>query len=207
MAGLLVLIAYVCGSFPSAYLAGRIVRGIDLRTVGSGNLGATNVYRELGAGPAVVVLFVDAAKGALPALVFPRFVGSADRPTALMWWALAFGVAAIVGHAKPIFLLWRGGGKGVATAAGVFFATTPGPTVIALMTFIVVVAATRYVSLGSILAALALPLGEWLLGAPAPALVVSVGLAVFVLLTHRGNIRRLAAGTERRLGRSGGAIR
>ena len=99
------LVAYLAGSFPSAYLAGRLVKGVDLRTVGSGNLGATNVYRTLGFGPALCVLLIDLAKGALPVMFLPRLLDAgppgSDRA---LWWALAYGVAAIAGHAKPVFL-------------------------------------------------------------------------------------------------------
>jgi glycerol-3-phosphate acyltransferase PlsY len=199
------LAAYVIGSFPSAYLAGRILKGIDLRTVGSGNLGAANVFRVLGPAAAVVVLSIDVLKGAAPTLLLPGLLGvgrwSAD---ASAWWAIAFGAAAIAGHAKPVFLLWRGGGKGVATAAGVFLAITPGPTALCVITFIVIVAATRYVSLGSIVAAAVLPVFEWLGTGASPVTYASVAVALFVTWAHRGNIVRLRAGTERRFGRPGG---
>src|SRR5919204_3532907 len=114
-------LSYLLGSIPSAYLAGKIFRGIDLRQHGSGNLGATNVYRVMGWKIAALVMAVDGAKGALPALIFPRWT---NHPGA-SYWALAYGVAAIVGHVFPIFLLGRGGGKGMATAAGGFFPPPP----------------------------------------------------------------------------------
>lgn len=106
-------LAYLSGSLPSAYLAGRLLKGVDLRTVGSGNLGATNVYRNLGAVPAIGVLLLDALKGALPVLYLPvRIAGVFGFQTNdLLWWGLACGVAAIFGHAKPIFLLWKGEGR------------------------------------------------------------------------------------------------
>ncbi|HVZ48026.1 MAG TPA: glycerol-3-phosphate 1-O-acyltransferase PlsY [Gemmatimonadaceae bacterium] len=201
----LLLAAYACGSFPSAYLAGRALKGIDLRRVGSGNLGTTNVYRELGAAPAAVVLLLDAAKGAVPSLAFPRLLVPTDDATVAMWWAFGFGFAAIIGHAKPVFLLWKGGGKGVATAAGVFFAVTPTAATFALGAFLLVVSATRYVSLASMIAAATLPVAELLLGAPMPAVAASVAVALLVVVSHRGNLQRLMAGTERRLGRPGSA--
>ena len=104
-------LAYLAGSFPSAYLAGRAIKGVDLRTMGSGNLGATNVYRNLGAPAALAVLVLDALKGALPVALLPGLLAARYVPgaTAELGWALAFGGAAILGHAKPIFLLWRGG--------------------------------------------------------------------------------------------------
>ena len=107
------LIAYLAGSVPTAYLAGRLLKGIDLRKAGSGNLGATNVYRNLGAPAAIMVLAIDVAKGALPVRFLPGLLHAGDAGgDAALWWALAFGVATIIGHVRPVFLLWRGGGKG-----------------------------------------------------------------------------------------------
>lgn len=198
----LVLAAYVCGSVPSAYLAGRWMTGIDLRTIGSGNLGATNVYRELGLVPALVVLAVDALKGAIPTLFFPALVtATAQSATAREWWALAFGSAAIIGHTKPVFLLWKGGGKGVATAAGVFLAVTPVAMGLCIAVFVLVVAITRFVSLGSVVAALSLPLWQWMTTGATPSLAASTAIAVFVTWAHRPNMRRIHSGTEPRLGR------
>lgn len=197
--GVALTVAYLIGSIPTAYLAGRLLKGVDLRTIGSGNLGATNVYRNLGAIPAVMVLLLDAAKGALPVLLLaPRIKGTyVFEVREAMWWALACGVMAIVGHAKPIFLLWRGGGKGVATAAGVFGAIAPIATAIAALVFVTVVASSGYVSLASIAAAVALPLAVLVtLGAKSPALWVASGVMVFVVAMHGKNIQRLRAGTE-----------
>lgn len=202
------VIAYLSGSIPFAYAAGRLLKGIDLRTVGSGNLGATNVYRTLGAPAAVVVLVLDALKGALPVLLLtPRItevVAAPDGAATGAWMGLAVGVAAIIGHAKPIFLLWRGGGKGVATTAGVFGALVPAGVGIALLVFIGVVWRTRLVSLGSMSAALVLPLAVALTaGAGSPFALVAVAVAAFVVWTHRANIERLRDGTEPRLGAPG----
>ena len=195
-------IAYVAGSIPSAYIAGRVLKGIDLRTVGSGNLGATNVLRNLGAPAAVVVLLADALKGGLPVALLPSRLGLADATVAL-WWGLAFGIAAIAGHAKPIFLLWKGGGKGVATAAGVFAALAPAALGAALAAFALVVWRTRIVSAASITAALVLPVAVVAtLGAGSPVFAVSLLIGAFVVFTHRANIQRLRAGTEPRLGRA-----
>jgi glycerol-3-phosphate acyltransferase PlsY len=187
-----VAIAYLAGSVPAAYLAGA-AKGVDLRRHGSGNLGATNVVRVLGARIGAAVFAVDMAKGALPVLLLPA-------PG--VWWRIAYGVAAILGHVRPIFLLWRGGGKGVATAAGVFLALAPIPTLVALAVFVAVVLATRYVSLASLSAAVVLPLA--LLArerALTPVLAVSLVVAAFVFWTHRANIGRLRRGEEHRFGR------
>lgn len=200
---LALVLAYVCGSFPSAYLAGRLA-GIDLRTRGSGNLGANNVYREVGATAAIVVLALDAAKGWAAVVLIPRWidVGSAT------WMPLALGAAAIVGHAKPVFLLWRGGGKGVATGAGVFLALAPQALGIAVLMFAIVVAATRYVSVGSLAAAAVLPFAVLALhGASSSLFVASLFIAVFVLWSHRVNIQRLMHGTESKIGRPGAGAR
>lgn len=197
-------LAYLSGSIPSAYIAGRAVKGIDLRTVGSGNLGATNVYRTLGAKVAAVVFSVDMLKGALPAALLPRLVLPADALATdrAVWWALAFGVAAIVGHAKPVFLLWKGGGKGVATAAGIFAVLAPLPLVSALLAFAVILWRTGYVSAGSLFAALLLPV---LLAASAgvrsPLTIVAALVCLFVFWSHRANIQRLRNGTEHRFSR------
>jgi len=194
-------LAYVAGSIPTAYLAGRLLKGIDLRTVGSGNLGATNVYRNLGAVPATVVMLLDAAKGALPVLLLPariQGVGFHEGREAL-WWALACGVMAIFGHAKPMFLLWKGGGKGVATAAGVFGALAPSALGVALLVFIAVAAGSGFVSIASIASALALPMAVLVtLGVSSPVFSASVAIAAFVVWLHRANIARLRAGTEPR---------
>ena len=193
------LIAYLLGSIPAAYLAGRLVRGIDLREHGSGNLGATNVYRTLGAKVAIVVLLIDTLKGALPTLVLPRYTESTWSPTYL---AIAFGIAAIVGHVRPIFLLWKGGGKGVATASGVFFALAPIPMLAAFLVWVAVVFISGYVSLASLAAAVVLPVGIAIRdGVRAPLFVVSVIVALFVFWTHRANIGRLRRGEEHRFGR------
>lgn len=195
------LVAYLAGSIPTAYLAGRLLRGIDLRRVGSGNLGATNVYRNLGAVPAIVVLLLDAAKGALPVLYLPKEIKGVlfFEGRELLWWGLGCGLMAIAGHAKPIFLGWKGGGKGVATAAGVFGALAPAAFGIALIAFIVTAAGSGFVSLASITAALVLPIAVVLaMGANSPVFYVSLVVAAFVAWSHRANIGRLRAGTEPR---------
>ena len=193
-------IAYVVGSFPSAYIAGRLIKGIDLRTVGSGNLGATNIYRTLGFGAAIAVLILDLAKGALPVYYLPRLlaVGEpwADRT---QWWALGYGIAAILGHAKPIFLLWKGGGKGVATATGVFLVLAWSPLLVTIVVCIAVVWYSGYMSAGSIFAAALFPLLVWFDSRVTPVLWGALLVSAFICWTHRANMQRLRAGTEPRL--------
>ena len=194
------LIAYVAGSFPSAYLAGRLIKGIDLRTVGSGNLGATNVYRVLGFGAAMCVLLIDLAKGALPVLFLPRLLDAgAPGSDRALWWALAYGIAAIAGHAKPVFLLWKGGGKGVATATGVFVVLVPSALLATVVVCIAVVWYSGFMSLGSITAAALFPLLVWFDSGVSPVLWGALLVASFICWTHRANMMRLRNGTEPRL--------
>lgn len=191
-------IAYLVGSIPAAYLAGRALRGIDLREHGSGNLGATNVMRVMGAKVGIIVLLFDAAKGALPVLLLPPLFGVSGSP----WWAIGYGVAAILGHVRPIFLLGKGGGKGVATAAGVFAALAPVPLLVSMLVFLAVVLASGYVSLGSLVSAAVFPLAVIVLhGGLTPVAITGLVMAVFVFWTHRANIGRLRRGEEHRFGR------
>lgn len=184
---LAVLLGYLAGSVPFAFLLARRA-GIDVRTTGSGNVGAANVLRTTGAGLAMAVLGLDVAKGALAVAVAQATTGSA---------ALA-GAAAVVGHIYPVWLRFHGG-KGVAVAAGVFGVLTPVATVVAAVLFVVTVWATRYVSLGSIAATVALPPTAWLTGAPGAVVAAAAGVSALILFRHRTNVRRLHAGTERRL--------
>jgi acyl phosphate:glycerol-3-phosphate acyltransferase len=188
-----VLIAYLAGSIPSAYLAGKF-RGVDLRQHGSGNLGATNVVRVLGPRIGAVVFIVDLLKGFLPVYFLPRYMETLQPEL----WALVYGVAAIFGHVKPIFLLWKGGGKGVATASGVFLALAFVPMLIAEVAWIGVFYFTRYVSLASLVGAAVLPIAILALyrEPQSPVFIASVIIALFVFWTHRANIGRLRRGEE-----------
>ena len=191
-------ISYGIGSIPFAYLAGAAA-GVDLRKQGSGNLGATNVFRVLGWKIGILVFLADALKGAIPLLLLaPRIQAPGDP----VLWALACGVAAIFGHVRPVYLGFRKGGKGVATASGVFFALAPVPMLITFAVFVAIVLGTGYVSLGSLVAAALLPV--LLLathGATSPLFIVSVVIACFVYWTHRANIGRLRRGEEHRFGK------
>ena len=195
-------LAYTSGSIPFAHLAGK-AKSVDLRKQGSGNLGATNVFRVLGWKIGVAVFIADAAKGALPVLLLPPRIESARDP---VLWAIAVGVAAIIGHVRPLFLKFGKGGKGVATAAGVFFALAPVPMLVAFGVFVAIVLATGYVSLGSLISALVLPvLLAITLGTRSPLFIVSAIIAAFVFWTHRANIGRLRRGEENRFGKRGQA--
>ena len=190
-----VLLSYFAGSVPSAYIAGKL-SGVDLRKHGSGNLGATNVVRVLGARIGAVVFLADLLKGFLPVFFLPRYTETL-RPEL---WALVYGVAAIAGHVKPIFLLGKGGGKGVATATGVFLALAPIPMLVAEAVWITAFYFTRYVSLASLLAAAVLPVAilAWTRNPQSLVFIASVIIASFVFWTHRANIGRLRRGEEHR---------
>lgn len=196
------VLSYLSGSLPFAAMAGK-ARGVDLRKQGSGNLGATNVFRVLGWKVGLVVFLADALKGALPVLLLPPRVDSPREPVV---WAIACGIAAIAGHVRPIFLKLKRGGKGVATAAGVFLALAPIPMAITFAVFVGVVFATGYVSLGSLISAVLLP-GLLLVtqGVRSPLFLVSAVIALFVFWTHRANIGRLRRGEEHRFGKRGRA--
>ncbi|HYW32816.1 MAG TPA: glycerol-3-phosphate 1-O-acyltransferase PlsY [Gemmatimonas sp.] len=196
------VLAYLIGSIPTAYLVGRTY-GIDLRTVGSGNLGATNVFRTLGWKAGLFVYIVDLLKGAVPVLFLPGVA----RVAAGWPWGVAFGVLAIAGHVRPVFLMGKGGGKGVATASGVFLALAPIPFLAAFAAFVITVQLTKYVSLGSLIGAVVLPVALLLqTRALTPLVLVSVGVCAFVFWTHRDNITRLRTGNERRVGRAPEAV-
>lgn len=186
------LASYALGATPTAYLAGRLARGIDLREHGSRNLGATNVYRVLGWGWAIPVALIDIAKGAVPVALF------ALRAEGGTWGAVLLGVAAVLGHVFSPYVGFRGG-KGVATAAGMFLALAPVAVAIALPVWAVCLWATGYVSLSSMVAAGAFPLLVVLTRPGEQAtLGASVALALLIVFSHRANIRRLMAGTENR---------
>lgn len=197
---LFVLLAgYVSGSLPFGLWLGRAFRGVDIRSIGSGNLGATNVYRTLGPGLGVATLLLDVLKGALPVWLVPHHPWAAGFPGGAEWCRLAVGFAAVAGHIWTMFAGFRGG-KGVATTVGVLLALAPSAFAVFVATFVVVVAVTRFISLGSILGALAfvaaLALGPNRPGLP--TLAVGAALALLIIARHRPNIVRLLRGEERR---------
>lgn len=186
------LAAYALGATPTAYLAGRLARGIDLREHGSKNLGATNVYRVLGWGWAIPVALVDIAKGAVPVAVFGPLAQGGP------WVTVSLGIVAVLGHMFSPYVGFKGG-KGVATAAGMFLALAPLAMAIALPVWGLCLWATGYVSVSSILAAAAFPLlVHFTLPGTTPTLWASVALAALIFYSHRANIGRLLAGTENR---------
>jgi len=193
---LLLALSYLLGATPTSYWVGKAFHGIDLRQHGSGNLGATNAFRVLGWKWAVPVIVVDILKGFVPVQFFPAWVGGSFA------WTLAFGGAAVVGH---MFSVWVGfrGGKGVATSAGVFLALAPQAVLGALVVWLALTFGTRIVAVGSLGAAVTLPVlvallphrgGRGLVG-------FTIAIALVVIWAHRSNVRRLVRGEENRFGR------
>jgi glycerol-3-phosphate acyltransferase PlsY len=206
--------AYLLGSIPTGYLVAK-AKGIDIRKVGSGNIGATNAMRVLGKPAGIFVLLMDAAKGFLACKILPPIIFDLMTPPSPSGLAMFFqteptdiqtqlfvlaGIFAVLGHNYTCWLKFKGG-KGIATTAGVFLALAPWAVLVALIVFIVAVLATRYVSVGSIAAAVALPLTVWIMS-PQNLLLGSVttALGALAIYKHKSNIQRLRAGTENRLG-------
>lgn len=203
---LAIALAFLIGSVPTALLIGK-TRGIDIRTIGSRNVGATNLFREVGKGIGFACLVIDAIKGWAPAFIFSGQgpAGPAWRPEAITHpatWMLLVGLAAIAGHS---FSPWVGfkGGKGVATSLGVYLAVAPGPILICLAVGMTLIAVTRYVSVASIVGAVLLPTLMIVMppeaGRSWTVLTLTTILCAFVIWRHRGNISRLARGNENRL--------
>ncbi|MGD9613706.1 MAG: glycerol-3-phosphate 1-O-acyltransferase PlsY [Kiritimatiellia bacterium] len=194
MLALLVFAAYLMGAIPNGLLIARM-KGVDLQKVGSGNIGATNVFRCVGKGWGVLAFGLDAVKGFVPAFFFPRLL-----ETAPPWLGLACGVAAVAGHNWPVWLKFKGG-KGVSTSAGMLLGIAPAAVGIGFAVFALTVALTRFVSLGSILAAGAVPAAYlWMNGTENELLAGAlVAMGLLVVVKHRANVKRLLAGTEPRI--------
>lgn len=193
-------LGYLSGSLPWGLWLGVAMRGVDVRTLGSKNLGATNVYRSLGPAVGVPVLLLDVAKGALPTWLVPGLSACAAFPGGVEWCRLSVAAAAVLGHMFTAFARFRGG-KGVATTVGVLLALSPAAFGVFVGVFVATVALTRYISLGSILgsAAFAIALGlTQVQGWRSPTFVFGALLAAAVVLRHKDNIARLARGEERR---------
>ncbi len=195
---------YFLGSIPTGYLAARF-RGVDIRTVGSGNIGATNVFRILGKGPGTFVLLTDALKGFLACWLLARLgaqladATTPPSPARLEALQLTAGIAAILGHNYTCWLKFKGG-KGIATTAGVLLALVPLALAILLSLWGIVLALTRYVSLASIIAAAALPVVVWITGGSLTLIVITGAIGALAIYKHKANFQRLLAGTENRIG-------
>ena len=199
------ILSYLLGSIPFGIIICKLWKGIDIREYGSKNPGATNVYRAIGPIPALIVLLLDVSKGLIATLLISRII--IDQPvlnqTSLM---IITGIAVILGHIFPVFASFKGG-KGVATGLGVLISLTPLELVLALLLFLIIVAITRYVSLGSLSSALVILLAlifeKYYLHRPvADELLIAVlVLNIFIFYTHRSNIKRLLNGTENKFGK------
>ncbi len=200
-------IGYLSGALPWGLWLGRAFRGVDVRTLGSRNLGATNVYRSLGPALGIATLALDIAKGALPVALVPGLAVARGFPGGREWCAVAVAAAAVAGHMWTCFAGFRGG-KGVATTVGVLLALAPLAFGAFAVVFLATVALTRYVSLGSVLGSLAFT-GALAWGAGggwrSPTFAVGALLALLVLVRHRENLVRLRRGTERRFSLKGGS--
>ncbi|MEA5616930.1 glycerol-3-phosphate 1-O-acyltransferase PlsY [Cronbergia sp. UHCC 0137] len=211
LSGLVVVLAYLLGSFPTGYIAVKQLKGIDIREVGSGSTGATNVLRTLGKGAGATVLLVDCLKGALAiALVHGLFYLAQEQsliPATVNvqvwqpWLVTLVGLAAVLGHSKSIFLGFTGG-KSVATSLGILLTMSWQVGLATLGIFAVVVAISRIVSLSSIVGAIAVSILMIIFAQPLPYLIFSVAGGLYVIIRHRANINRLLAGTEPKIGQT-----
>ncbi|MFE5317157.1 glycerol-3-phosphate 1-O-acyltransferase PlsY [Paenibacillus sp. NPDC056579] len=188
-----IIVAYLLGSISFSYLAGKMLKGIDIRNHGSGNAGATNTLRVLGKGPAITVLLLDALKG-VAAVWIGRWLGQGD-----MLIEVLCGIAAISGHNWPVYFGFRGG-KGIATTIGVMITLAPMAVVYAGIVCILAIALTRYVSLGSLVFTALLPILLWFMQGPNEIFWLSLLLFVFAWFRHRTNIVKLVKGQENKLG-------
>jgi glycerol-3-phosphate acyltransferase PlsY len=191
MTGLIaIILAYLIGSIPVGFLLVKLKTGKDVRASGSGNIGATNVLRTTGRGIAVATLILDIAKGF--AAVWIAAILTSNSPL----WTSAAALAVMAGHAFPLFLRFQGG-KAVASFIGAFLYLTPIPLLASLIVFLAVVAGTRYISAGSVLAAGSFPIGVWLISHPDPNVLLACFIAgIFIVYRHRSNLERIRAGNE-----------
>ncbi|MBF7082010.1 glycerol-3-phosphate 1-O-acyltransferase PlsY [Desulfallas sp. Bu1-1] len=192
MSLLAVVISYLIGSIPFGFLLARLLKGIDIREHGSGNIGATNVWRTLGPVPGLAVLLLDMGKG-VAAVMLGRQLGGAETE-------LLAALGVLCGHSWPVFLSFRGG-KIIATGAGVVLAVSPVTVLVALAVWLITVGISRYVSLGSMLAAISVPVTMAVLKMGGAYILFGVLLAIFAIYKHRPNIKRIMDGTEFKVGK------
>lgn len=205
LSGLLVLVGYLLGSLPTGYLVARWLKGIDIREYGSGSTGATNVLRTVGKTAAIAVLIIDLLKGAIALLLVkavPFFIPETlIRESWIPWLVLGAALAAVLGHSKSIWLNFTGG-KSVATSLGVLLVMSPPVALGALGIFLIVLAASRIVSLSSISAAVGVSISMLVFNQPVPYLIFGGLGGIYVILRHRSNIDRILKGTESKLGQT-----
>lgn len=210
---LVLVLSYLIGSIPTSILAARWLRGIDIRQHGSGNAGATNVFRTLGKGPGIAVMLIDLMKG-VAAVAIGAYLRVGPEPAFFYpngngWLMVIAGAAAVLGHIYTVYAGFKGG-KGVATGAGVVVALAPVPVLVGLGLFAIIVTTTRYVSLASMAAAASLPLTQVVretvfgVDVSAPTMWFCIAVPFLIFFTHRANIGRLLHGTESRVGKKTG---
>ena len=194
-----IIVCYLLGSFPTSYLVGKVLRGIDIRKHGSGNVGATNTFRVLGAAPGILVLVLDIAKGLVAvSLIAPYIASHFNTSLTLAWLKILAGISVIAGHNWSIFLRFKGG-KGVATSAGVLLGISAKSVGLAAIVWVIVTGVSRYVSLGSIISAVSLPIFMWLSGKENPTLFFGIAIAILIVVRHRANIVRLIHHRENKI--------
>ena len=197
---LIFLTSYLVGSFPTSYVLGKVLKGIDVRDFGSGNVGATNTFRALGPGPGILVLLVDIAKGLIPVLLItPCIVSHFPVGMDIASLKIVSGISAIAGHNWTVFLRFRGG-KGVATSVGVLLGIAPKALGLSAVVWLIVAGSSRYVSLASIVSAVSLPVFMWLSGQDKATLAFGAAIAILIIVRHHANIVRLVQGKENRIG-------
>lgn len=193
-----IILAYLIGSVPTAYISGRLIKGIDIRQFGSGNVGATNVFRVMGRAPGMIVLAIDILKGFFCVAYIANFfmyISPVARPEL---YKVIIGLAAIAGHNWPVFLKFKGG-KGVATSAGVVIGLIPRIFWLGFLVWVIVFSAMGYVSLASIIASIAVPVCTLVFGEPTEVVIFMSLLCLIIVYKHRSNISRLKKGEERKI--------
>lgn len=190
---IILIISYLIGSIPTAYLFGKYIKSIDIRKVGSGNVGATNVFRTIGKKYGIIVLLIDMLKGLIPILITKHIINIESE-----YFIIVVGLLAIAGHIWTVFLNFKGG-KGVATSAGVFLGLAPIPVVISLIIFGIAVYMTHYISAGSILASILLPFSVYHYYSFSPIFFFTIIITIFVIYKHKDNIKRIINQTENKI--------
>ncbi|MDD5504855.1 MAG: glycerol-3-phosphate 1-O-acyltransferase PlsY [Candidatus Omnitrophica bacterium] len=194
-----VFLSYLLGAIPFSFLLGKLLKGIDIRHMGSGNIGATNLMRCAGKPIGITALVLDMSKGTLAVTVIADIFYSSSMPLGLSLFKIILGLLAVIGHIWTVMLKFRGG-KGVATAIGVLAGLSPFVVIYSGLVWLAILLVSKYVSLSSIVMALCLPVFTYLSGQPAEYTLLSVGLCVLIICRHRGNIARLIKGTEYKVG-------
>jgi glycerol-3-phosphate acyltransferase PlsY len=193
-----VIAAYIIGSIPTSYLAGR-ARGIDIRKQGSGNIGATNVLRVVGKLPALIVLIVDILKGVIAVTLLASLFFRGEMAIGFDIFRVLLGLSVIAGHNWSVFLKLKGG-KGVATSCGVLMVLLPEATAIAVIVFLAILLLTKYVSLGSILLSITVPIAAAIMGKEIEFILLAVTICILISYRHKSNIKRLLRGSENKIG-------